>query len=345
MHPFLEAAACPLPLGNGGKILLGHGSGGKLTSELIDALFLPIFGKPSGISHDGAFLSAGDCRLAFTTDSFVVKPLFFPGGNIGNLAVNGTVNDLAVCGALPKWLSCGFILEEGLDIEALAEICRSMRRAADAAGVRLVTGDTKVVEKGKGDGLYINTTGIGIIEGEPLKPENIAPGDLIIVNGPLGKHGMAILALREGLAFESIIESDTQELSTLTQALLPSGGISCMRDITRGGLATALVEIAEARRVTIEIDEALLPLDHSVRGACELLGLDPLYIACEGRLAAFVKNTHAAEVLRLMAANNHSPQVIGEVVSEGGGVAAAKTFIGTKRLLHRLPGDQLPRIC
>jgi hydrogenase expression/formation protein HypE len=345
MSQSLETITCPIPFSHSQKILLGHGSGGKLTSQLIDNIFLPIFGNSSEILHDGAFLSVADQQLAFTTDSYVVNPLFFPGGNIGGLAVNGTVNDLAMCGALPVWLSCGFILEEGFEIEKLIMITKSMKQAADKVGVKIVTGDTKVVEKGKGDGLYVNTSGIGIVNSLPMKPENIQSGDVVIVNGDIGRHGTAILSVREGLAFDSVIESDTQELSSLTQALLLCGGIHCMRDVTRGGLATVLVELAAARGLTIEIDETDVPVNETVRGACELLGLDPLYVACEGRMVAFVDKAHADKVLDVMTANACQPQVIGQVVNNGKGIAVAKTFIRTKRLLDRLTGDQLPRIC
>lgn len=345
MSQSLETMTCPTPSIHSEKILLGHGSGGKLTSQLIDNIFQPIFGSPSTALHDGVTLPFGNQQLAFTTDSYVVKPLFFPGGDIGDLAVNGTINDLAMCGAFPLWLSCGFILEEGLEIEKLVSITQSMKKAADAVGISLVTGDTKVVEKGKGDGLYINTSGIGIVGDVALRPEAIEPGDVVIINGDIGRHGITILSVREGLAFDAPIESDTQELSTLTQAVLSVGGAHCMRDVTRGGLATVLVELAQARKLSIEIDETKVPVNDTVRGACELLGLDPLYVACEGRAVIFASEHHADKILETMTACGQHPQVIGRVLNDTRGSALARTFMKTKRLLDRLPGDQLPRIC
>lgn len=337
---------CPRPTRSSEKILLAHGSGGKLTSQLIENIFLPSFGTSSEMLHDGAFLRIGNSELAFTTDSYVVQPLFFPGGNIGDLAVNGTVNDLAMCGARPLYLSCGFILEEGFPIEDLIQITHSMKEAAKSAGIQLVTGDTKVVEKGKGDGLYINTSGIGVIEKYSINPQRIQPGDVIIVNGDIGLHGTAIMSVREGLEFESTIQSDTQELYSLVHALLHENvPIHCLRDLTRGGLTTALVELAEERQVSIEIDEDLVPVDSVVKGACEFLGLDPLYVACEGRMVAFLDQHRADECIEIMNAFGNNARIIGVVTDNHPSIVTAKTFIGTKRILDRLTGDQLPRIC
>jgi len=337
---------CPTISQNVDRILLAHGGGGKLTSQLIDKIFLPAFGQFSEVLHDGAFLEIGDQTLAFTTDSYVVQPLFFPGGTIGDLAVYGTINDLAMCGARPLYLSCGFILEEGFEIDSLMKITKSMKEATESLGVQLVTGDTKVIEKGKGDGVYINTSGIGVVEGESIKPQKIQSGDVVIVNGDIGRHGTAIMSVREGLAFESTIESDTQELFSTVHALLQEGvELHCLRDLTRGGLATALVEIAESRQVSIEIDEQSVPIATPVRGACEFLGLDPFYVACEGRMVAFVDPKSADKALEIMRSFGDDAQVIGTVKDHPQPFVTAKTFVGTKRLLDKLTGDQLPRIC
>lgn len=337
---------CPLPSLNSDKVLLGHGSGGKLTSQLIEKIFLPSFGTPSEILHDGAFLNVGNSKLAFTTDSFVVQPLFFPGGNIGDLAVNGTVNDLAMCGARPLFLSCGFILEEGFSLKDLRKITHSMNIAAKSVGIQIVTGDTKVVEKGRGDGMYINTSGIGVIEKNAIKPQHIQTGDMIIVNGNIGLHGTAIMSLRESLEFESTIQSDTQELYSLVHKLLQEDiPIHCLRDITRGGLASVLVEIAEATNLGIEIDEEMIPFDETVKAACEFLGLDPLYVACEGRMLTFVEKKYVDKTIEIMKTFDPNATVIGEVSNTSSPLVSAKTFIGTKRILDRLSGDQLPRIC
>ena len=282
---------CPLPPALEERIQLAHGGGGRLTQQLIDQIFRPAFRNPAlDAQHDGAVLEIAGARLAFTTDSFVVRPLIFPGGNIGDLAVNGTVNDLAMCGARPLYLSAGFILEEGLPLETLRTVTASMRDAAREAGVTLVTGDTKVVDKGKGDGVFINTAGIGIIESPaPISPAAVQPGDAVIVSGDLGSHGIAILSVREGLEFEAPIESDTAPLWQPVEALLQAGiDVHCLRDLTRGGLAAALNEIATARRVSVHIHESAIPVEEPVKGACEILGLDPLYVANEGRFVAFV---------------------------------------------------------
>jgi hydrogenase expression/formation protein HypE len=342
--------ACPVPIGGEDRILLAHGGGGKLTNQLIERIFLAAFSNPAlEARHDGAVVRAGAQRLAFTTDSYVVRPLFFPGGNIGDLAVNGTVNDLAMCGARPRFLSCGFILEEGLAFESLRAIVEAMRAAAAAAGVELVTGDTKVVDKGKGDGVFINTAGIGVFEREvEIGPQKVMPGDVVIVSGELGAHGVAILSVREGLEFEAPIVSDTAPLWAPVEALLEAGvEVHCLRDLTRGGLASALNEIASARGVGVRIREADIPVEEAVRGACEMLGLDPLYVANEGRFAAFVPAGQAAralEVLRGVAVSSRAA-IAGEVAEDGAGVVVMESRIGGNRVVDMLSGEQLPRIC
>lgn len=337
---------CPPPITTQETILLGHGSGGKLTARLIESVFAPIFGSACQATHDGAFLTLGNQLYAFSTDSYVVRPLFFPGGDIGCLAVNGTINDLAMCGAQPLYLSCSFILEEGLAQSQLVRIVESMQTAAQKTGTHLVTGDTKVVERGKGDGVYINTTGIGAVTHDPIHPGRIEPGDAILVSGAIGRHGMAILSQREGLTFDSVIESDTQELYTAVSGLLSAGvPIRCLRDLTRGGLATALVEIADTIQRPIYIDEPSVPIDDTVRGACEFLGLDPLYSACEGRFAAFMPSASAAKALEILRSFDPDSRWIGRVGEETGGKVIATTFLGTRRILEKLTGDPFPRIC
>jgi hydrogenase expression/formation protein HypE len=287
--------------------------------------------------------------LAFTTDSYVVHPLIFPGGDIGKLAVNGTVNDLAMCGARPLWLSVGFIVEEGLAMETLRLIVRSMQEAAERAGVQLVTGDTKVVDKGKGDGLFINTAGIGLIKaGVSIGPAQVRPGDAILLSGDLGRHGIAIMAVREGLSFESEIESDTAPLSGLVQELLEARvAVHCLRDLTRGGLASALVEIAETAGVSIAIEERAIPVREDVRGACEMLGLDPLYVANEGRCIAFVKEQDASSALASLRKHplGKEASIIGRVTGSSERLVTMTSTIGSSRLIDMLSGEQLPRIC
>lgn len=338
--------SCPVPSTKSDKILMAHGGGGKLTTQLIEKLFLPAFGGSSDKLHDGAYLSVGGKELAFTTDSYVVKPLFFPGGNIGDLAVNGTVNDLAMCGARPLYLSCGFILEEGLEIASLEKIVDSMRRAAEAAGVQLVTGDTKVVERSSGGGVYINTAGIGEVVRSGIAPQSIQSGDAILISGDLGRHGTAVMSVREGLSFDSEIESDSQELASLVMALMHAGvEIHCMRDLTRGGLATVLAELSQARGLGLCVEEEKLPVDSTVRGACEFLGLDPLYVACEGRMLAIVDPAHQDHALNIMRRFNSQAAIVGSVSDKTSGRATARTCLGTQRILDALSGDQLPRIC
>ena len=342
--------SCPLPAAISDKVLLAHGGGGKLTQQLIESVFLPAFANAQLDSrHDGAVIEFNGRRFAFTTDSYVVRPLIFPGGTIGDLAVNGTVNDLAMCGARPVWLSAGFILEEGLPMETLRTVVGSMREAAQRAGVTLVTGDTKVVDKGKGDGIFINTAGIGVVEsaGE-IAPASVEPGDAIIVSGDLGTHGVAVLSVREGLEFEAPVTSDTAPLWKPVEALLGAGiQLHCLRDLTRGGLSSALNEIASARRVGIRIEEALIPIGETVKGACEILGLDPLYVANEGRFVAFLPETQVVEALDVLRGFEQcrQPARIGAVEETPPGTVVLRSQVGGNRVLDMLSGEQLPRIC
>jgi hydrogenase expression/formation protein HypE len=341
---------CPLPLRNQAKIVLGHGGGGKLSSDLVQHLFLPAFHNET-LAHlaDSAVLALAGGRLAFSTDSFVVQPLFFPGGTIGDLAINGTVNDLAMSGAQPLFLSAGFILEEGLPLEQLGVIVQRMGAAARQAGVQLVTGDTKVVDKGHGDGVYINTSGIGLIpEGVTIAPHLAQPGDVVIVSGAIGLHGIAVMSVRAGLAFETVVESDCAPLNGLVAAMVTAtDAIHVLRDPTRGGVASALNEIAKAAGVGIVLDERALPVPPPVRAACELLGLDPLYVANEGKLLAIVPASVSG---RLVAAMRHHPlgqqaTVIGQVTEQHPGLVVARTGIGGTRVVDMQVGEQLPRIC
>lgn len=346
--PFI--LSCPLPITNYPHVTLAHGGGGRLTQQLIEKIFVPSFKSPQlEAGHDGAVLEIGGARLAMSTDSYVVHPLFFPGGDIGTLAVNGTVNDLAMCGARPLYLSAGFILEEGLAMETLWRVVQSMEEAARAAGVQFVTGDTKVVDKGKGDGIFINTAGVGVIEhGLVIDPRSVRPGDAVLLSGDLGRHGIAIMAEREGLAFESTIESDCAPVAHLVLALIEAGiEVHCLRDLTRGGLATTLIEIAETGRTEIEIEETRIPVCEEVRGACEILGLDPFYVANEGRFAAFVAPGDAERALAIMRAQapGEGSCAIGQVGEAGLGKVILKSRIGTRRILDMLSGEQLPRIC
>lgn len=344
------APNCPLPITDYPRVLMAHGGGGRLMQQLIEQVFYRAFDNPAlGERHDGAVLEIGGQRLAFTTDSYVVRPLFFPGGDIGSLAVNGTVNDLAMCGARPRWLSAGFIIEEGLPVETLRQVADSMRAAAAAAGVELVTGDTKVVDKGKGDGLFINTAGIGVVErAGRIHPRAVQPGDVILVSGDLGRHGMAIMSVREGLEFESPITSDCAPLAGLVQALFDAGvAVHCLRDLTRGGLAAALNEVAQTAHVQMQVDEAAIPVSESVRGACEILGFDPLYVANEGRLVAWVAARDAERALAAMRSRPEGAGAarVGVVRVEPPGLVTLKSVIGVARVLDLLSGEQLPRIC
>ena len=346
----LESPACPLPLRNYPEVVLGHGGGGQLSRELVEHLFLPAFrNEPLAELSDAAVVTIEDSTIALATDSFVVRPLFFPGGDIGELAVHGTINDLAMVGAAPRFLTAGFIIEEGFPMEQLAQIVESMGRAAERAGVPVVTGDTKVVERGHGDGCYINTSGIGLLEaGRPCDPRQVVPGDAILLSGTIADHGMAIMSVREGLEFEAAIESDTAPLHRLVQAMRQAGSsIHAMRDPTRGGVAAALNEIAQQARVGIEIDDNAVPISPIVQSACEMLGLDPLAVANEGKLIAFVPPDEAEAVLQAM---RHDPlgrqaALIGRVVDEHPGQVVARTTIGASRVVTTQIGEALPRIC
>jgi hydrogenase expression/formation protein HypE len=332
------------------RITMSHGAGGKATHTLIEAVFLEAFRNPLlEPMEDAASLRLGDSRLALTTDSYVVSPLFFPGGCIGDLAVNGTVNDLAVAGATPRFLSAGFILEEGFPVADLSRIAEAMRDAAAAAGVAVVTGDTKVVERGKADGCYINTAGVGVIErGVALGVARARPGDAILVSGPIGDHGVTIMLARGELDIEADISSDTAPLAGLAAALLDAvPGVRAMRDATRGGVATILNEIARSAGVGVLVSEDDIPVRPAVRGAAELLGIDPMYVACEGRMVAVVEAGQAEAALAVLRAHPLGEQaaVIGEVTGESPGIVRLKTAFGGTRIVDLLVGDPLPRIC
>ena len=343
---------CPLPLRETTRIVMGHGGGGILSEELIENLFLPAFGSAGGVSRDSALLDVPGGRIALTTDSYVVNPLFFPGGNIGDLAVNGTINDLACSGAQPLALTAGFILEEGLELEVLGTIAQSMGKAADGAGVRIVTGDTKVVGKGSADGLFINTAGVGVVPGGVrIGPEQARVGDHIIVSGSIGEHGVAIMSVREGIDFGTTVTTDSAPLHRLVAAMLAAvedpNVVHALRDPTRGGLVAATVEIARAAGVGIELDEAKVPIPESVASACGFLGLDPLQVANEGKLVAFVDPAHSEAVLAAMRARPEGAGavIIGRAVAEHPGMVVARTPFGTTRVVERELGEQLPRIC
>jgi hydrogenase expression/formation protein HypE len=337
---------CPISLQQYPTVLMAHGGGGQLMHQLIETMFLSVFGSPSRESHDATVLSIPRDRIAFTTDSYVVKPLFFPGGDIGSLAVNGTVNDLAMAGARPLYLSLGLIIEEGLPMETLWRVVRSIKVAADLAQVEIVTGDTKVVDRGKGDGLFINTSGIGILE-HPLKiaPSSIQVGDAILLSGDLGRHGIAVMAAREGLEFQTTITSDCASLANIVGELLQAGiQIHCLRDLTRGGLASALNEIMMATNLTLTIDESAIPVLEEVQGACEILGLDPLYIANEGRFVMLVAPEDIDRSLEILRPEQNA-MAIGKVVASPNPAVILHSKLGTTRFLDMLSGEQLPRIC
>jgi hydrogenase expression/formation protein HypE len=342
--------ACPIPLQDYPKVLLAHGGGGKLMHQLIRKMFLPAFQNPLlAAEHDATVFDLPAQRLAFTTDSYVVRPLFFPGGDLGSLAVHGTVNDLAMAGAKPLYLSAAFIIEEGLPMETLWRITSSMKQAADQAGVQIITGDTKVVDKGKGDGLFINTAGIGRVDHSfTIGPRQVQPGDAILINGDLGRHGMAIMAVREGLEFGSAIESDSAPLSGPVLDLLRAGlEVHCLRDITRGGLTSVLNEIAEAASLTLELEEKSIPVREDVRAACEILGLDPLQVACEGRFALLLPEPEAVLALEILHANPLGTGAcrIGRVTAQRAPKVLLQSILGTRRILDTPSGEQLPRIC
>ena len=341
---------CPAPLNDSEVVQLAHGGGGRRMHELLEHLLLPSFSNPQLLErHDGAALNIAGARLAFTTDSYVVKPLFFPGGDIGTLAVNGTVNDLAMCGARPLYLSSAFILEEGFAMESLRRVVDSIRVCATEAGVQLVTGDTKVVDRGKGDGIFINTAGIGVVEHSlTIAPSAVRPGDIVLLSGDVGRHGITIMATREGLSFETTIESDCAPLWEPVCALLEAGvEIHCLRDLTRGGLSSGLIEIAETARVRISIEELAIPVREDVAGACEILGLDPLYLANEGRFVIFVPAHETARTLEILSTQSVTCGAvqIGEVLEKPSGMVTMKSRLGTERVLDMLSGEQLPRIC
>lgn len=340
-------AGCGLPRPPA-SVLLAHGGGGRLMHELIERVFIGAYGgAPAERRHDGALLELGGAQLAFTTDSYVVSPLIFPGGSIGSLAVYGTVNDLAMCGARPLALSIAFILEEGLAFERLERIAEDVRAAAERAGVEVATGDTKVVDRGKGDGVYLTSSGVGLVVGEAPRPDRVQIGDAVLVSGDLGRHGIAVMSKREGLAFETEILSDCAPLNGLVAALQDAGlDLRCLRDLTRGGLASALVEISEARGLAIEVEEPAVPVGQGVRGACELLGLDPLYVANEGRMVAFVPEEQSERALAVMRAHPVARDAarIGRVAAPPARVIL-RTALGTRRVIDLLSGEQLPRIC
>jgi len=345
-----QGFVCPLPLRDYPQIVLGHGSGGRLSADLIQHLFVPLFDNPMlSELNDQAVLEFNGMRLAFTTDSFVVSPLFFPGGDIGSLAVHGTINDLAVSGARPLFLSAGFILEEGLAMDDLGRITTSMANACKDAGVHLVTGDTKVVNKGKGDGVFINTAGIGLVpEGVHIAANGARPGDAIIVSGTIGDHGMAIMSVREGLSFETELVSDSAPLHTLVADMLSvTRDIHCLRDATRGGLAAVLNELAERSQVGFELDEATIPVRPAVMAACEMLGIDPMYVANEGKLVAVVPAEHAEAMLEAMRRHplGQDAAIIGEAVEDHPGMVITRTVIGGRRIVNLPLGEILPRIC
>ena len=349
----IESWTCPLPLRNYPTVVMGHGGGGKLSADLIKHLFFPVFNNPVlAQMGDAAVVGMGGPdgpRLAISTDSFTVTPLFFPGGDIGKLAVHGTLNDVAMVGARPLFLSAAFILEEGLLLETLGQVAESMAVACRAAGVSIVTGDTKVVDRGHGDGVFVNTTGIGVVPpGVDIRADRARPGDVVVVSGDIGVHGIAIMSVREGLEFETVMESDTAALHGLVAEMLAvTSDIHCLRDPTRGGLAAALNEMAAASGVGVELDEAAVPVPPAVRAACEMLGLDPFYIANEGKLVAILPAEHAGAVLARMQVHplGKRAAVVGAVKEAHPGMVVARTGIGGRRVVDMLVGEQLPRIC
>lgn len=341
--------ACPVPLRDSPTIVMGHGGGGQMSAELVEHLFVPAFGpSPTGLA-DSAVIELGGARIAFSTDTFVVQPLFFPGGSIGDLAVNGTVNDLAMSGAIPAHLSCGFVLEEGTELGVVGRVATDMGAAARAAGVTIVTGDTKVVDSGHGDQVYVNTAGVGVVpSGVDIRPDRARPGDVVIVSGPIAVHGIAIMSVREGLGFGSEITSDTAALHPLVAAMLAvTLDLHALRDPTRGGLATSLNEIAAASGVGVRLVEKAIPVPDDVGNACAMLGLDPLYVANEGKVVAFVPREHADAVLAAMRAHplGRGAAIIGECVTDHPTMVVATTTFGGTRVVDTPLGEQLPRIC
>lgn len=346
----IQSFTCPLPIARYKNITLAHGGGGKMMQQLIHEMFLTQFqnDRPEDL-HDGAMLGNINGKLAFTTDSYVVNPIFFPGGSIGELAVNGTVNDLSMCGAKPLFMSVGFILEEGFSIDELWHVVVLMKDAAEKANVKIVTGDTKVVDKGKGDKIFINTSGIGVIpEGVDIHPRNAKPGDDIIVSGLIAEHGIAIMSVREGLQFDSPVESDCAPLNNLVDSMLEADkNIHVLRDPTRGGVASVLNEIAQSANIGIEINEKNIPIGEEVKGACELLGLDPLYVANEGKLIAIVDDRASEKIIKQMRQHplGKSAAIIGKVVDDHRGIVVLQSSVRGKRIVDMISGEQLPRIC
>ncbi len=347
--PDLEGWTCPLPLRDAPRVLLGHGAGGRLSADLVEHLFVPAFGGDASALGDSAVVDVGASRVAITTDSFVVRPRWFPGGNIGALAVNGTVNDLAMVGAAPLYLTAGFIVEEGLEVEELGRLANALGAAAAEAGVQVVAGDTKVVDRGHGDGVYINTSGVGLVpEGVDIGPTRARPGDAVLISGPIGLHGIAVLSVRDGLEFGTEIRSDCQPLNGLVADVLSAEvDVHVLRDPTRGGVAAALNEIAASSGVGIDVVERDIPVPDDVRAACGFLGLDPLVVANEGKLVAFVDAAHADQALEVLQAHPRGvgARRIGTVVADHAGVVVARTGIGGTRVVDLPLGEQLPRIC
>lgn len=349
--PAFDGAVCPIPISDYPSVQLAHGGGGRLSQMLVEGMFLEAFRNPAlEPLHDGALLEAAGARLAFSTDTFVVRPLFFPGGDIGSLAVHGTINDVAMCGARPIAISVGLILEEGLPMDDLWRITCSLAAAATAAGVPVVTGDTKVVDRGKGDGLYVNTTGVGVVpDGVRISPRRIRPGDKILLSGALAEHGIAIMSVRENLEFETTLETDSAPLHRLVAAVLDATGeaVHALRDPTRGGVASATNEIAKSAGVAMRLEERAIPLREEVRGACEILGFDPLYVANEGKCLAFVAPEAADAALAAMRADplGHEAAIVGEVTDGPAGRVVLRSRIGGERIVDMMSGEQLPRIC
>jgi hydrogenase expression/formation protein HypE len=346
----LLTASCPLPITDYKEIVLAHGSGGKLSHQLISKIIAPQFANNLlAPLHDGAIFSLGEGKVAFSTDSYVVSPIFFPGGDIGSLAVHGTVNDLAMCGAKPLYLSVGFILEEGTPMEDFWRIVQSMRAAADEARVQLVTGDTKVVDRGKADKIFVNTAGIGLVrKGLNIDPRRAQAGDHVIISGPIAVHGIAIMSVREGLEFETEIVSDTAALNGMVSDLVSAcTDVHVLRDPTRGGVTSAMTEIAQSAGVGIVLQESAIPISEEVKGACEILGLDPLYVANEGKLIAVVAPEESEVALAALRKHplGSEAALIGEVVSDHPGFVTMKTRVGGTRVVDMLSGEQLPRIC
>ncbi|MGK7954916.1 MAG: hydrogenase expression/formation protein HypE [Crocosphaera sp.] len=342
--------SCPIPLDQYPQVLLAHGGGGKLMQQLLEKMIFSTFKPPEDIPpHDAAVINLPGSKIAFTTDSYVIHPLFFPGGDIGSLAINGTVNDLAMSGARPLYLSLGFIIEEGLAMDTLWRVIQSLKKTADEANIHVVTGDTKVVDRGKGDGIFINTAGVGIVEHhQTIAPQMVQPGDAILISGDIGRHGISIMALREGLELETTIESDCAPLHHLVLEMLNQGvEIHCLRDLTRGGLASALNEIATSAGVTIQIKETAISVREDVQGACEILGFDPLYVANEGRLVAFIAQNSVNQALEILKSFSENASLIGEVTGQGTGMGLVtlESKIGSQRIVDMLSGEQLPRIC